>query len=68
MNKISVIMPVYNTEKYLEEAIESILTQTFKNFEFIIIDDFSSDNSYKICIKYAKKDKRLKLYKYEKNM
>jgi len=41
--QISVIMPVYNTGQYLKEAIESILNQSFKNFEFIIIDDFSTD-------------------------
>jgi len=64
---ISVIMPVYNTEKYVGEAIESILNQTFKNFEFIIIDDGSIDNSYKICENYAKKDSRIKLFKNEEN-
>ncbi|MCP4523659.1 MAG: glycosyltransferase, partial [Candidatus Gracilibacteria bacterium] len=47
--KISVIMPVYNTEKYVGEAIESIISQTFTDFEFIIIDDCSTDGSYKIC-------------------
>jgi glycosyltransferase involved in cell wall biosynthesis len=46
--KISVIMPVYNTAKYLKEAIDSILNQTFRNFEFIIIDDASSDGSIEI--------------------
>lgn len=66
--KVSVIMPVYNTEKYLKEAIESILNQSFKDFEFIIIDDCSSDNSYKICEEFAQKDSRIQLYKNEKNM
>jgi glycosyltransferase involved in cell wall biosynthesis len=66
--KISVIMPVYNTEKYVWEAIESILNQSFKYFEFIIIDDCSTDNSYNICKEYAKKDGRIKLYKNKKNM
>ena len=64
---ISVIMPVYNTEKYVWEAIESILNQSFKDFEFIIVDDCSRDNSYKICEEYSKKDNRIKLYKNEKN-
>lgn len=67
MAKISVIMPVYNTEKYLEDAILSILNQDFDDFEFIILDDFSNDNSYKICEKFAKIDKRIKLYRNEKN-
>jgi len=66
--KISVIMPVFNTEQFLEEAIESILKQNFKDFEFIIIDDFSTDNSFNICEKYAKKDARIKLYRNKKNM
>jgi glycosyltransferase involved in cell wall biosynthesis len=64
---ISVIMPVYNTEKYVWEAIESILNQSFKDFEFIILDDCSTDNSYNVCKKYSKKDSRIKLYKNEKN-
>lgn len=62
MPKISIVMPVYNTEKYVEEAILSILNQDFEDFEFIILDDFSSDRSFKICQKYAKKDKRIKLF------
>jgi len=57
---ISVLMPVYNTEKYLAEAIESILGQTFKDFELIIIDDGSTDNSLSIIEKYAKIDSRIK--------
>lgn len=66
--KVSVIMPVYNTEEFVWEAIESILSQSFQDFEFIIIDDFSSDSSYEICKKYASKDKRIKLYRNKKNM
>ena len=66
--KVSVIMPVYNTEKYVAEAIESILNQTFKDFEFIIIDDCSTDWSYQICKEYAKKDKRIRLFRNDKNM
>ena len=58
---ISVIMPVYNAEKYLEEAILSILNQTHKNFEFIIINDGSIDKSLEIIYKYQKKDKRIVL-------
>lgn len=57
--EISVIMPVYNVEKYLSKAIESILNQRFKNFELIIINDGSTDNSIKIIEKYAQKDSRI---------
>lgn len=64
---ISVIMPVYNAEKFLDESIESILNQTFKDFEFIIIDDGSTDNSLKIIRKYKKKDKRIKVLINKKN-
>ena len=64
---VSVIMPVYNTKDFVWEAIESILNQTFEEFEFIIVDDWSTDGSYEICEKYAKKDKRIRLYKNEKN-
>jgi glycosyltransferase involved in cell wall biosynthesis len=64
MNKetmISVIMPVYNAEKYLDEAIQSILNQTYKNFEFIIINDGSTDKSLEIIRKYKKQDTRIVL-------
>ena len=52
--QITVLMSVYNGEKYLSEAIDSILAQTFKNFEFVIIDDASTDHTIKILEKYAK--------------
>jgi glycosyltransferase involved in cell wall biosynthesis len=65
---ISVIMPNYNNEKYLPEAIESILNQTYKNFEFIIIDDHSKDSSWKIIQNYAGKDNRIKAFRNEKNL
>ena len=60
---LSVIMPTYNAERYLEKSIESVLGQTFENFEFIIIDDGSEDNSFQIAEKYAERDERIKLYK-----
>lgn len=59
MSKISVIMPVYNVEKYLERGIKSILNQTFNDFELILIDDGSTDNSSIICDMYCKQDKRV---------
>ena len=57
--KISVIMPVYKVEKYIAKAVESIQTQTLKEFEFLIVDDGSPDNSGKICDSYAEKDSRI---------
>lgn len=60
-------MPVFNTKKWLGEAVESILHQTFTDFEFIIVDDCSTDGSYELLQEYAQKDKRIKLYKNEKN-
>ena len=59
--KISVIMPVYNAERYVAEAIKSILDQTFSNFEFIIIDDGSTDKSTAIIEKYAIADSRIRV-------
>ena len=59
MPKISVIVPVYNKEKYLNRCIESILGQTFVDFELILIDDGSTDNSGKICDEYAESDLRV---------
>ena len=58
---ISVAMPVFNGERYLAESIDSILTQTFTNFEFIIIDDGSTDNSLQVLREYQKRDKRIRL-------
>ena len=59
MPKISVIVPVYNVEKYLHECINSILSQTFTDFELILVNDGSQDNSGAICDEYALKDKRI---------
>lgn len=64
--QISIIVPVYKTEKYLRRCIQSILSQTFNNFELILIDDGSPDNSGIICDEYAKKDKRVKVF-HQKN-
>ena len=61
MSKISVIMPVYNVEKYLERGIKSILNQTFNDFELILIDDGSTENSALICDMYFKQDNRDKV-------
>ena len=58
---ISVIVPVYNAEKYLSKCLDSILAQTYTNLEIILVDDGSTDNSSKICEKYARKDNRIKV-------
>lgn len=56
---ITIIVPVYNVEKYLHDCIESILNQTYKDFELILVDDGSKDNSGKICDEFAQKDYRI---------
>ena len=66
--KVSVIMSVYNSSCYLQESIESILNQTFTDFEFIIIDDGSRDNTWEILTKYAKQDQRIKLFSNQENI
>ncbi len=63
---VSVIMPVYNTEKYVAEAIESILNQTYLNVELLICDDGSKDKSYEICANYC--DKRIRVWRNDKNL
>lgn len=58
---VSVIIPIYNVEKYLKECLETILSQTYKNLEIILVDDGSPDNCGNICDEYAKKDSRIKV-------
>jgi glycosyltransferase involved in cell wall biosynthesis len=65
MPKISVVMSVYNGEKYLRPAVESILSQTFGDFEFIIVNDGSTDNSESILREYQSQDKRIRLVSRE---
>lgn len=60
--KISIVVPVYNVEKYLHRCIDSILAQSFKDFELLIINDGSTDNSGAICDEYAEKDQRIRLF------
>lgn len=60
--KISIIVPIYNCEKYLEKCLDSILKQTYSNWELILVDDGSSDNSYNICSMYADKDRRISVF------
>jgi glycosyltransferase involved in cell wall biosynthesis len=65
---VSVLMTVYNREKYLAEAIESVLASTLTNFELIIVDDVSTDKSFDIASHYAADDSRIKLYKNKINL
>lgn len=66
MQLLSIIIPIYNTEKYLPKCLNSILAQTYANWEAILIDDGSPDNCGKICDEYAAKDKRFKVI-HQKN-
>lgn len=61
----SILTPAYNAEKFIERCITSVLEQNFKDFEFIIVDDGSVDDTYQVCLQYAKKDKRIKLIRQE---
>ena len=61
MEKISIIVPVYNVEKYLKECVESILKQTYSNIEILLVDDGSKDSSPAICDEYAKKYSKVKV-------
>jgi len=64
---VSIITPSYNNAKYISQAIESVIKQTFISWEMIIIDDCSTDSSWEIIKQYAKQDKRIKYYKNNKN-
>ena len=65
---VSIITPVYNSEKYLEECIMSVISQTYTEWELILIDDFSSDSSIEIIEKYELKDTRIKKFLFKKNV
>ena len=65
---VSILMTVYNREKYIAEAIESVIRSTYQNWELIIVDDKSKDNSVDIAKKYEAKDERIKVYLNEKNL
>lgn len=66
-NLVSVITPSYNSSKFIAQTIESVLAQTYENWEMIIVDDASPDNSNEIIEEYCKKDTRIKLTKLKKN-
>lgn len=65
---ISIVLPVYNGEKYLRESIDSVLAQTYKNWELLIVDDCSTDSSAAIAKEYASKDRRIYYYRNENNL
>jgi glycosyltransferase involved in cell wall biosynthesis len=67
-SEITIGMPVYNEGKYVSQTIESTLSQTFKNFQIIISDNNSQDNTYDICCSYAEKDSRIKVFRQKKNI
>lgn len=60
-DKISIIVPIYNVEEYIEKCIDSLINQTYKNIEIVLVDDGSTDKSYDICKRYSEKDSRIKL-------
>ena len=62
---VSIIMPVYNCERILSESIESVISQSYKNWELLIVDDGSKDKSVSIIESYARKDSRIRLFKNE---
>ena len=69
MNRlVSVVIPFYNVEDYIEECLKSVINQTYKNLEIIFVDDCSPDNSYTIVKKYMDRDDRIKLIRHKENM
>ena len=66
--KVSVILPVYNGENFVREAIESVLGQTWRDFEFLILDNASTDRTPQICRAYADRDTRIRYYRHPKNL
>ena len=67
MPKISIITPAYNCEKYLEQSVDSVLSQTWQDWELLIIDDCSKDNTYALMQELAKKDERIRILQNPQN-
>ena len=70
MNKplVSILMPAYNTARYIKYAIDSVKAQTYKNWELVVVDDCSDDGTWEIAQALSKKDKRIKAYRNEENL
>lgn len=67
MSKVSIIMPAYNNEDYIVQAIESVISQSYSDWELIIVDDCSTDSTYKLAKKMSKLDRRISVFKLESN-
>lgn len=67
MSKVSIITPVYNASRFLKQSVESVINQTYKDWELILIDDFSEDNSYDICNRYSNNDNRIRCLRQNQN-
>lgn len=63
--QVSIIIPVYNVEPYLRQCLDSVLGQTFKNFEVLLVNDGSTDGSGRICQEYVEKDNRIRYFEKE---
>ncbi len=68
MPKVSIFIPVYNTEKYIDQSIKSVINQTYSDWELIVLDDCSTDNTFEIINSYKKKDQRIKIYRNKENL
>ena len=68
IKKVSVIIPVYNVERYIDKCLEMLLCQTYKNIEILLIDDGSSDNSGKICDKYMEEHDNIRTFHIEQGL
>ena len=66
-NKVSIIMPAYNSAKFIKESIDSVLQQTYRNWELVIFDDLSTDNTMEILKEYSIKDERIRVFQNDKN-
>lgn len=64
---VSIIIPVYNAERYLRQALSSVLSQSYRNIEIIVVDDKSTDNSYKMLRQFRKQDKRVRMFRLTKH-
>ena len=65
---VSIITPLFNSEEYVSETIDSLISQTYENWEMLIVDDNSTDRSYEVVLAYANKDSRIKVYKNDKGI